>query len=146
VLHPWFDVFLPDWSVEHYVGEVLPTLAPDDVGFVGLMLLFAQKRAKLTRPFLRVPRAHEWIFLFDILTSASAPGPDPAFEARMLDRNRRLFEKARRVGGTRYPIGALEFSRTDWILHYGEQYLEFARLKHRFDPARILTPGPGVFG
>jgi cytokinin dehydrogenase len=145
VVHPWFDVFLPDWSVERYVGDVIPNLEPDDVGLSGLILLFAQKRSKLTRPFLRMPRGHEWIFLFDVLTANTGPGPDPAFQARMLERNRELFERARRAGGTRYPIGALEFSRLDWIRHYGEEYAQLARLKRRFDPANILTPGPGIF-
>ena len=145
VLHPWFDVFLSDSAVEEYVGDVLPTLTPEDVGPTGFMLLFAIKRSQLTRPFLRMPRSRDWVYLFDILTAAPVPGPDPDFQRRMLERNRRLFEKARRVGGTRYPISAIPFSRIDWILHYGEQFPRFARLKHRFDPARILTPGPGIF-
>jgi cytokinin dehydrogenase len=145
VMHPWFDVFLPDWSVERYVGDIIPILEPDDVGLTGLVLLFAQKRSKLTRPFLRMPRAHEWVFLFDVLTANVGPGPDPAFQARMLNRNREFFEKARRVGATRYPIGALEFSHRDWIIQYGEKYSELVRLKRRFDPRNILTPGPQIF-
>jgi FAD/FMN-containing dehydrogenase len=145
VLHPWFDVFLPNETVERYVGEVIPTLAPDDVGATGFMLLFAKRRANLTRPFFRVPESDDWIFLFDILTANAAPGPDPAFVARMLARNRRLFEKARRAGGTRYPIGSVEFNRVDWMLQYGEEWPELVRLKRRFDPDGILTPGPGIF-
>jgi cytokinin dehydrogenase len=146
VLHPWFDVFLPNETVEDYVSDVVPTLAPDDVGATGFLLLFAKRRAKLTRPFFRVPESDDWIFLFDILTANAAPGPDPAFQARMLARNRRLFEKARRAGGTRYPIGSVEFNRVDWMLQYGEEWPELLRLKRRFDPDGILTPGPGIFG
>ncbi|HTV23863.1 MAG TPA: FAD-binding protein [Polyangiaceae bacterium] len=143
--HPWFDVFLPDSSVEGFVGDVLPTLAPDDVGPVGFLLLFALKRSQLTRPFLRVPERTEWVWLFDILTSAAAPGSDPEFVTRMLGRNRQLFEKARALGGTRYPIGALDFDQADWRQHYGDMADRFARLKEKFDPSRILTPGAGVF-
>jgi cytokinin dehydrogenase len=145
VLHPWFDVFLPNETVERYVGDVFPALAPDDVGATGFMLLFAKRRSNLTRPFFRVPESDDWVFLFDILTANAAPGPDPAFQARMLARNRRLFEKARRAGGTRYPIGSIEFNRVDWMLHYGEEWPELLRLKRRFDPDGILTPGPGIF-
>lgn len=144
VLHPWFDVFLPDSAVESYLGEVIPTLTPEDVGPAGFMLLFPQKRSELTRPLLRVPD-DGWVYLFDILTSAPAPGPNPDFAERMLSRNRRLFERARSVGGTRYPIGSLEFDARDWVRHYRETYFAFAVMKRRYDPDGILTPGPGIF-
>jgi cytokinin dehydrogenase len=145
VLHPWFDVFLPNRTVEQYVGEVTPTLTLEDVGAAGFLLLFAKKRSKFTRPLLRLPESDDWFFLFDILTANSVAGPDPAFQERMTLRNRRLFEKARRAGGTRYPIGTIAFDRADWILQYGEEWPELVRLKQRFDPDGILTPGPGIF-
>lgn len=146
VLHPWFDVILPDDEVEGYVGDVVPSLSPEDVGPTGFLLLFPLQRSKLSRPLFRVPGGRqEFVWLFDILTAAAVPGPDEAFQSRMLSRNRALFEKARDVGGKRYPIGALEFDRRDWIRHYGRQWPEFARAKRRFDPSGILTPGPGIF-
>jgi cytokinin dehydrogenase len=145
VLHPWFDVFLPDTTVEGYVGETLAQLTPVDVGETGFLLLFPLKRSKLKQPFLRVPQHGEFVYLFDILTAAPAPGPNPAFEAQMIARNRRLFERARQLGGTRYPIGTLNFTRADWKFQYGEKWDEFQCAKQRFDPANILTPGPGIF-
>jgi len=145
VQHPWFDVFLPDRSVERYVGDVMSTLTPEDVGPTGFLLLFPHKRSRFTRPLLRLPASDEWVYLFDILTAAPVPGVDPVFQSRMLARNRRLFELARRVGGTRYPIGTLPFSQADWVQQYGDQWSRLVRLKHRFDPGRILTPGPGIF-
>lgn len=146
VLHPWFDVFLPNRTVEPYVTQVTAALTPADVGATGFLLLFAKRRSNLRRPFLRVPESDDWVFLFDILTANAAPGPDPAFQAQMLARNRRLFEQARAAGGTRYPIGAIDFNRVDWMLQYGEEWPELLRLKRRFDPDGILTPGPGIFG
>jgi FAD/FMN-containing dehydrogenase len=145
VLHPWFDVFLPNRSVEPYVIDVTDGLTADDVGATGFLLLFAKKTRRFRRPFLRVPRQDEWFFLFDILTANAAPGPDPAFQARMLERNLRLFEKARRVGGTRYPIGSVAFDHRDWLDQYGDEWPRFVALKERFDPDGILTPGPGIF-
>lgn len=144
VLHPWYDVFLPDAAVEDYVGDVVPSLTPEDVGTTGFLLLFPLKRSRLRRPLLRVPQ-DEWVYLFDILTAANVPGPNPEFAARMLQRNRTLFERARSVGGTRYPIGTLTFTKSDWVQHYGEMYPWFKKAKNRFDPSRILTPGPGIF-
>jgi cytokinin dehydrogenase len=145
VMHPWFDVWLPKETVEEYVGDVIPTLTPEDVGPTGFVLLFPQKRSKLKRRFFAVPDRTEWVFLFDILTAAAAPGFDPAFQRRMLDRNRRLFEKARRAGGTRYAIGSLEFDKQDWRRQYGKDWNDFSNLKQRFDPKGLLTPGPGIF-
>ena len=40
----------------------------------------------------------------------------------------------------------METTHIDWVLHYFEQWPEFKRWKHRFDPDGILTPGPGIFG
>ncbi len=144
-LHPWFDVWLPEETVEKYLADVVPSLTPEDVGPTGFMLLFPQKRSKLTRRFMTVPDCTEWVYLFDILTAAAVPGPDPAFQAKMLARNRRLFEKARRAGGTRYPIGSVVFDKTDWKLQYGANWPELKQLKQRFDPDGILAPGVGIF-
>jgi FAD/FMN-containing dehydrogenase len=109
-------------------------------------LLFALKRSQLKRPFFRVPDSGEYVYLFDVLTASSVPGdPDPEFVARMMARNRRLFEKARALGGTRYPIGSLDFSKRDWERQYGDAWADFKRAKHRFDPDLLLAPGVGIF-
>ena len=146
-VNPWFDVWLPERTVEQYVGEVMPTLTAADIGPFGFLLIFPLRRSALTRPFFRVPSGPgaNWVYLFDILTVAPGPGPNPAFAEAMLARNRRLFEKARRAGGTRYPIGALEFDRGDWARQYAERWDDLVERKHRFDPDNILTPGPGIF-
>lgn len=143
--HPWFDVFLPEETIEQYVEEVLPALTPEDVGPFGFMLLLVLKRSELKRPLFRVPDDTEWVYLFDILTSSATPTPDPNYDTRMLERNRTLFERARELGGTRYPIGSLDFSHADWRAHQGDQYHRFARLKKQMDPSGILTPGPGIY-
>jgi FAD/FMN-containing dehydrogenase len=145
VLHPWFDVFLPEGTVEPYVSRVTASLQSDDVGSTGFLLLFPKKRSMLKRPFFRVPDGGEFVYLFDILTANDAPGPDPAFQSRMLARNRRLFEEARLAGGTRYSIGSIQFNHLDWILQYGLTWPAFAELKRVYDPSNILTPGPGIF-
>ncbi|ETK36686.1 FAD-binding protein [Microbispora sp. ATCC PTA-5024] len=147
LLKPWFDVILPGETAQGYVSEVVPTLTARDFGPpTGIGFVFPQRRSKLTRPFFRVPPGDsEFVYLFDVLTSSPAPGPDPAFAAEMLDRNRRLYDKARALGGTRYPIGSLDFTGDDWRAQYGERWPDLLRRKARYDPGRILTPGPGIF-
>jgi cytokinin dehydrogenase len=145
VQHPWFDVFLPDRSVEPYVTRVTASLTFEDVGPTGFLLLFPQRARNFDRGILRTPACDEWFYLFDILTAAPAPGFSADFDTRMRQRNRRLYDEARQVGGTRYPIGTLDFTRSDWIRHFGLAFPGFAALKALQDPSGILTPGPGIF-
>ncbi|MHB8695822.1 MAG: FAD-binding protein [Solirubrobacteraceae bacterium] len=147
LVKPWFDVWLPEPTVQPYVTDVLGRLTPQDIAPTGFILLFAQRRSRLTRPFFRLPdpTLGEWVYLFDILGASALPGPDPSYAQRMLARNRGWYEQARGAGGTRYPIGSLEFSHDDWAAHYGEQWPRFQQLKRRYDPGGILTPGPAIF-
>jgi FAD/FMN-containing dehydrogenase len=147
LIKPWFDVWLPEGSVEQFVTATAAKLTAEDVGPTGFILLLPQLRSSMTRPLLRLPDVpgDEFVYLFDILTSAPLPGPNPAFATRMLARNRELYDAAGAVGGVRYPIGAIEFSQADWAAHYGDQWPRFQTLKHRYDPHSVLTPGPGIF-
>jgi cytokinin dehydrogenase len=147
LIKPWYDVWLPDTTINEHVNEVLPTLTPRDVGPLGFLLLFPLHRLSLTRPFFRLPEpdGNDFVYLFDVLT-ASAPGAvDPTFVDDMLVRNRQWFERARELGGTRYPIGAVEFSSDDWERQYGPLWGEFVKRKQRYDPDNILSPGSGIF-
>ena len=147
LVKPWFDVWLPEPAVEPFVTDILGHLTPEDLGPTGFILLFAQRRSKLTRPFMRLPAPElgEWVYLFDVLSASALPVTSRSYARRMLDRNRRWFERARDLGGTRYPMGALEFDHDDWAQRYGDQWPRLRRIKRRYDPAGILTPGPGIF-
>ncbi|NUS45195.1 MAG: FAD-binding protein [Mycobacteriaceae bacterium] len=146
LVKPWFDVWLPDDTVEQFVEHTLSELGPDDVGPGGFVLLIPQRRSAITRPFVRVPtpRTSDWIYLFDLLSASLTPNPDPGFAQRKLARNRRLYDRAVAAGGTRYPISAIEFGRRDWQAHYGDAWPRFTALKRRYDPHGILTPGVGI--
>jgi FAD/FMN-containing dehydrogenase len=148
LIKPWYDVWLPDSTVEQSVGEVMSSLTLDDIGPTGFLLLFPMRRSSLTRPFFRMPQAtagDDWVYLFDVLTASPMPGRDPAYVQTMLARNRTWFERARDLGATRYPIGALAFTTDDWARHYGELWGEFRKRKQRYDPDNILSPGSGIF-
>ena len=144
VVHPWFDVFLPDRGLDAYLEETLGELSPaEDVGppplgALGQIHLFPLWTRHLQRPLLRVPGG-DLVFLFDILTAAHAPGRDPNFVGRMLARNRRLFERARALGGTRYDIAAIPLSEADWIEQLGPARAAFVRQKRLHDPHVIMA-------
>lgn len=145
LVKPWFTVWLPERSVESFVGDVVPGLAPRDVGDGGFVLMYVHRRAALTRPSLVLPEpdGSEWVYLLTVMTAG--PHVDASFGTDMLSRNRDLFERARAAGGTRYPIESVDFGPDDWRAHYGERWPLLVELKRRFDPDGIMTPGPGVF-
>jgi hypothetical protein len=143
---PWLTAWLPDAAVEAVLGEVLAGLAPHDVGVGGFVLLYTHLRAALTRPSLRLPApdGSDLVHLFTLMT-AGPPGSGAAFATAMLERNRRLLDRAVAAGATRYPIGTVEFGPDDWRAHYGDRWEHLQELKQRYDPEGVLTPGPGVF-
>jgi cytokinin dehydrogenase len=144
VMHPWFDVFVPDSGMGDYVEGIVSSFQPDDVGQFGFVLLFPLLTATITRPLFRLPD-EELVWLFDVLTARDVPGYDADFAANKRARNNVWFDMARELGGTRYPIGTLDFTPGDWRRHYGSEWPAFKQAKRQFDPHRILTPGPGIF-
>ena len=144
VMHPWFDVFVPDSELGDYVEDIVGGFQPDDVGQFGFVLFFPLLTSTITRPLFRLPD-EELVWLFDVLTARDVPGYDADFAANKRARNNAWFDIARSLGGTRYPIGSLDFSPADWQEHYGSEWEAFADAKDQFDPKNILTPGPGIF-
>lgn len=140
---PWLTVWLPEATVEQYVTEVVTNLTPRDVGTGGFVLLYAHRRSRLTRPSLSLPQDDSgWVYLFTLMTAGQ---PSTEFANEMLARNRGLYDRARALGGTRYPIESVAFTQDDWADHYGDRWPHLQELKRRFDPAGILTHGPGMF-
>ncbi|GAA2097707.1 hypothetical protein GCM10009759_28060 [Kitasatospora saccharophila] len=147
LVKPWFDVWFGASEIERFTQDALAELDPHDYAPGSLLLVIPAKRNGVDHPAFREPRADStpWMYLFDILDNSAAPGPDPAFATDRLQRNAELYRKARTVGGSRYPIGALAFTKADWIAHYGAAWPEFRRAKERYDPRHVLNPGPGIF-
>lgn len=146
VPHPWIDVFLPGEETEQFFAHTFAELRFDDVGLGGFALMFPILRRTITRPGPPMPASEDdWIFLFDILTAAPAPGPNRQFVADKLARNRDLYERARAVGGKLYAISAVPMERADWAQQYAGRYAELSALKAQHDPNGILTPGVRMF-
>ncbi|GAB3434342.1 FAD-binding protein [Actinophytocola sediminis] len=134
---PWLNVFVPDHAVDAYVHDVLTEA---DTG--GVVLLYPVPRARFTRPLVTLPD-DEVVFLLAILRTVDPPNSAEA--RRLLDTNRALYDKARAVGGTHYPVGAIPLTPADWRAHYGPRYPQIALAKAAYDPRQVLTPGQGVF-
>jgi cytokinin dehydrogenase len=148
--HVWGDVFLPASKTEAFVPTALAAITPAELGIVlapgvatGFILLFPVKNMFPKAIAFRLPN-EKHVYLFDVLTSGLLPA-DPNYASNQIAKARTRFENARAVGGTLYPIGSTPMSKEDWERQYGLLYPIFSAAKEIFDPAHILTPGPGIF-
>ena len=144
--HPWSDLFLADETLETYLDIALAETSPSDLG-LGLSLFYPMKRRNIGRSATVLPRT-KTVWAFDLLRfpiPTGDPAVDGAEVTRLLEQNQILHAAARRLGGKRYAIGAVDFSETDWQEHFGRTYRALKSLKHRLDPHRVLAPGVGVF-
>lgn len=137
--HPWINLFLPASATNGYISDVLADFDAGDIN--GPVLLYPIWSRRSTRPMLQLPD-EPVVFLLALLRTAP---PDPAIVEAMVASNRALYEQARDVDGKQYPIGAIPFSRSDWVEHFDRQWHRFVAAKRRYDPNRILTPGQGIF-
>jgi FAD/FMN-containing dehydrogenase len=140
--HPWLSLVLPRSTVAEFTEKVMPELTAADLG-VGFAGLYPFPTARLTRPMFRVPD-EPVVYLFDLLRF---PAPGDQGIAGMLEQNRRYYDLAVMLGGTRYLVGAIpDMTRRDWRGHFGEHWWPLVAAKQRYDPDHVLTPGQGFFG
>lgn len=140
--HPWLSLVLPASTVVEFTEKVMPELTAADLG-VGFAGLYPIPTARLTRPLFRVPD-EPVVYLFDLLRF---PHPGDLGTARMLEQNRRYYDLAVMLGGTRYLVGAIpDMTKRDWRGHFGADWWRLVAAKHRYDPDHVLTPGQGFFG
>jgi cytokinin dehydrogenase len=139
--HPWIDLILPYPAIDDFVSRVEQVLVPLVPGDRFSILLIPMRTDRFTRPLFRAPKTRH-AFGFGILRFMPDGQPDAVAQAVAF--NRKLFDQCRDVGGTHYPISAVQLERDDWVRHYGEQFERLAAAKARHDPRRVLAGGPDV--
>jgi len=143
--HVWGDLFIPGSQASSFVPATLAQITAADLsapGFPGFVLFFPVKNLFPKAVAFRLPQ-EQMVYLFDVLTSGSPT--DPTYASTQAPKARARFEAARAIGGTLYPIGSTPMSKADWAQQYGLLYPVLKVIKEIFDPANILTPGPGIF-
>lgn len=134
--------FVADSDARAFITDALadPTTLEGTELFDGFAFLACPTRL-FTRPLLPFPR-EPLAFQAWIIRRAPAERV-PA----MLQANLRLAERVRGKGGHRYAgYGAVPFTPADWANHYGPAtWARLTAAKRAFDPANVLTPGPGMF-
>lgn len=138
--HPWFQILTPDSAIDEFGTEVLSQLTYAEIGEDAPVELFPLVTERCHRPLFRLPD-HPLAFGFGCPSTA----PDPDTAVQMLERNKRYYKRARGLGCTLYPIGAMPFTPQDWKEHYHPHWDSFSKAKQQYDPNRVLTPGPGIF-
>lgn len=139
---PSVMLFVADSDARAFVTEALanPIHLEGTELFSGFAFLACPTRP-FTRPLLPFPR-EPLAFQAWIIRRAPAERVDHVLEA-----NFGLWERVRAKGGTRYAgYGAVRFTPADWANHYGPAtWARLTAAKRTFDPANVLTPGPGMF-
>ena len=102
-------------------------------------LIYGFRKSRLHRSLLETPD-EEIFFLFDVLRTT-----DPSMITQAVAQNRQFYDSARSLGGKFYPISAVGLSHADWVRQYVPDFGHLASAKAHYDPAKILTPGPGIF-
>ncbi|PRQ03968.1 FAD-binding protein [Enhygromyxa salina] len=131
--HPWVDVFVPAQHLRGFGRSVVASLDPLDLGVDGAMLLIYPICATSSQtPLLPISSGSGPAYLFDVLRCN--PGASAERVDELLVANRTIYERALKLGGSLYPISAVEMSTTDWERHFGAQWQPWAAAKRRYDP------------
>ncbi|WP_082128953.1 MULTISPECIES: FAD-binding protein [unclassified Dermacoccus] len=144
MVKPWFDVWLPGSTAETCVEEIMKSVSPEDIGPYGAGLLYPQRRSLTGMPTPRLPDpdGSDWVFVLDLNTVSASTTPEEGFAERMLERNRRMFARARDAYGARlYPIGSVPFGEKDWRDHYGAEWETVQASRAKFNPRGTITSG-----
>ncbi|MEO3870719.1 FAD-binding protein [Nonomuraea sp. B12E4] len=138
---PWLSLVLPASRVREFVESAAAELTAADLGG-GFLLFYPFFKSKLTRPMFAMP-SEPVAYLFDLLRF---PNPGEQGIQRMLEQNRRLYDRAVALGGKRYLVGAIPgMTAAEWRRHFGANWDRLAMAKRLYDPAGVLTPGQGFF-
>jgi cytokinin dehydrogenase len=138
--HPGLSLWVPLEGATTLMGDVLSELTVEQTGG-GAVLIYPIPTERVQAPLYSLP-ASRVAFAFNILRITS---PDPDLVALRLAENASIYDQVAAIGGTRYPIDALPFSRRDWRRQFGTRWSSLVRAKRRFDPDGVLTPGQGIF-
>jgi cytokinin dehydrogenase len=141
VSDPSLALWLPASGARQFLTSLLDSPA-DSAGIITIDFS-AYDTHCFHRPLLRMPDKGLVVAMW--LSRMAVVNSGPSLEAQ-LEANARLLERAIAMGGKRYPPYGGIATPPDWRRHYGEElYSRFAAAKRRFDPRRVLTPGPGMF-
>jgi len=135
-LHPWFGVILsPDETagyLEEHLEEIVRADGRDRLGNAVIYVIGGRGAAAGGAP---LPEGDP---VFGFSDNAGFPNT-PENAAWAAERNRRLYDAARRRGGTLGPFGYMPMEAADWEAHFGSRWEQLVAAKRRYDPDGVLA-------
>jgi cytokinin dehydrogenase len=145
---PVITMWIPASATRTYLDNIL-SLSPKAsalVPFQGTEQFgcYPLNTRRFTRPLFKVPNEEQ---AFSIWLFRSVKAGDEAALSALLASNRELLAKMTAVGGKRYAPYSMVISSEEWQAHYGpEVWRRFVAAKAKYDPNRVLSPHPAIFG
>jgi hypothetical protein len=138
---PFLAVWIPASATKDYVARILPMSS--DVAGADSFSFWPLNARRFTRPLFKVP--DEEVF-FSIWMIRSVAPNDPTALSAMLASNHSLLQQMTVVGGKDYRQYGMVISQAEWVEHFGpDVWRRFSDAKKKFDPNKVLTPGPEIF-
>jgi cytokinin dehydrogenase len=145
---PCITMWIPASATKAYLENIL-SLTPEAAALTSFQGVeqfgcYPLNTRRFTRPLFKVP-SEEQAFSLWLFRSVN-PGDEAALSA-LLASNRELLAKMTAVGGKRYAPYSMVISPAEWQAHYGpEVWPRFVAAKAKYDPNRVLSPHPAIFG
>jgi cytokinin dehydrogenase len=135
-LHPWFGVLLPDTGaapfLEDHISELVNPEGRDRLGNTVVYVISGRPEVVAGPP---LPDSDP---VFGFTDNGGFPNtPDDAAWAG--ERNRRLYDAAKGMGGMLGPFGYMPMSPPDWKAHFGARWDGLMEAKRRYDPDALLA-------
>ncbi len=138
---PFLAVWIPASATKDYVAQILSMSS--DVAGADSFSFWPLNARRFKRPLFKVP--DEEIF-FSIWMIRSVAPNDPTALSAMLASNHSLLQQMTVVGGKDYRQYGMVISQAEWVEHFGpDVWRRFSDAKKKFDPNKVLTPGPEIF-
>jgi len=145
---PCITMWIPASATKAYLENIL-SLTPEAAAlnsFEGVEHFgcYPLNTRRFTRPLFKVPSEEQ---AFSVWLFRSVKPNDPAALSALLASNRDLLAKMTAVGGKRYAPYSMVISPAEWQAHYGpEVWPRLVAAKAKYDPNRVLSPHPAIFG
>ena len=135
-LHPWFGVILSPGEIAGYLEEHLADIVESEGrGRLGNAVVYVIGGRAEGAGGAPLPEGDP---VFGFSDNGGFPAtPENATWAG--ERNRRLYEAARRRGGTLGPFGYMPMEAPDWEAHFGDRWADLVEAKRRYDPDGVLA-------
>lgn len=145
---PCITMWIPASATRAYLDNIL-SLSPEAAAltrFQGVEQFgcYPLNTRCFKRPLFKVP-SEEQVFALWLFRGVKAE--DEAALSALLASNRDLLAKMTAAGGKRYAPYSMVISPAEWQAHYGpEVWPRLVAAKAKYDPNRVLSPHPAIFG